>query len=141
MTRARIAALPLAAALAPALLAAQEPAVEEVVVVDEDGSSAPALPPVTVAADEVVRVPEVQVLGRALKDGVGGSTPGAGEALEREAIEKARPASVNELLRQLPGVMVRDEEGLGLRPNIGLRGLDPTRSGKVLLLEDGIPLG
>jgi Fe(3+) dicitrate transport protein len=35
---------------------------------------------------------------------------------------------------------VRDEEGFGLRPNIGIRGLNPTRSTKVTLLEDGIPL-
>lgn len=34
---------------------------------------------------------------------------------------------------------VRDEEGFGLRPNIGIRGLNPTRSTKVLLLEDGLP--
>ena len=35
---------------------------------------------------------------------------------------------------------MRDEEGFGLRPNIGIRGLNPARSTKVLLLEDGIPL-
>ena len=40
----------------------------------------------------------------------------------------------------MPGVFARDEEGFGLRPNIGIRGLNPTRSSKVLLLEDGIPL-
>lgn len=48
--------------------------------------------------------------------------------------------TVNEALRKLPGVLARDEEGLGLRPNIGIRGLNPTRSSKVLLLEDGLPL-
>ncbi|MDO9206597.1 TonB-dependent receptor domain-containing protein, partial [Methylotenera sp.] len=47
---------------------------------------------------------------------------------------------INEALRKAPGVVVRDEEGLGIRPNISIRGLNPTRSTKVLLLEDGIPL-
>ncbi len=37
-------------------------------------------------------------------------------------------------------MFARDEEGFGLRPNIGIRGLNPTRSSKLLLLEDGIPL-
>ncbi len=43
-------------------------------------------------------------------------------------------------MHKVPGVFARDEEGLGLRPNLGVRGLNPTRSGKVLLLEDGIPI-
>ncbi len=46
----------------------------------------------------------------------------------------------NEVFRNVPGVNVRDEEGQGLRPNIGIRGLDPTRSRKVLMLEDGVPI-
>jgi Fe(3+) dicitrate transport protein len=47
--------------------------------------------------------------------------------------------SAGEALRKAPGIHVRDEEGLSLRPNIGVRGLSPTRSTTVLLLEDGIP--
>ena len=43
-----------------------------------------------------------------------------------------------EALRKVTGVNVRDEEGFGLRPNIGIRGLNPTRSTKVLLLEDSL---
>lgn len=66
--------------------------------------------------------------------------PGSGDTIEREDLEAARVLTVNEALRQTPGVYPRDEEGLGLRPNIGIRGLSPTRSSEVLLLEDGLPL-
>jgi Fe(3+) dicitrate transport protein len=48
--------------------------------------------------------------------------------------------TTNDALRKVAGVHVRDEEGFGLRPNIGIRGLNPTRANKVLLLEDGILL-
>ena len=66
--------------------------------------------------------------------------PGAAVSLERADLENAHVLSVNEALRKVPGIYARDEEGLGLRPNIGLRGLNPTRSSKILLLEDGLPL-
>ncbi|MCZ8131043.1 MAG: TonB-dependent receptor [Steroidobacteraceae bacterium] len=66
--------------------------------------------------------------------------PGSGQIIDREALEAARVYTINEALRQVPGVLARDEEGMGLRPNIGIRGLNPTRSSKVLLLEDGLPL-
>lgn len=66
--------------------------------------------------------------------------PGSVEMIERATIESSRPVTSTEVLRRVAGVNVRDEEGLGLRPNIGIRGLNPTRSSKVLLLEDGIPL-
>lgn len=66
--------------------------------------------------------------------------PGSGAAIDGADLDKSRPLTINDALRQAPGVFPRDEEGLGLRPNIGIRGLNPTRSTKVLLLEDGIPL-
>jgi Fe(3+) dicitrate transport protein len=66
--------------------------------------------------------------------------PGTASVLLRQDWVKTRPLSVNEVLRRVPGLYPRDEEGLGLRPNIGLRGLSPSRSTKVLLLEDGMPL-
>jgi len=58
---------------------------------------------------------------------------------ERE-LRLLAPHSANDVLRTLPGVHVVDEEGIGLRPNIGLRGMDPRRSRKVLVLEDGAPV-
>src|SRR5512134_839966 len=66
--------------------------------------------------------------------------PGSGEVLDRETLEAAHVLTVNEALRKIPGINARDEEGFGLRPNVGVRGLNPTRSTKVTLLEDGIPL-
>jgi Fe(3+) dicitrate transport protein len=65
---------------------------------------------------------------------------GSGDIIDRDALESTRVFTVNEALRKVPGINVRDEEGFGLRPNIGIRGLNPTRSTKVTLLEDGIPL-
>lgn len=67
--------------------------------------------------------------------------PGSGSIIDETDLERARVFTLNEALRQAPGVFVREEEGLGLRPNIGIRGLNPVRSTKILLLEDGIPLG
>ncbi len=76
---------------------------------------------------------------------VGGSAraqqvPGSLEFLDQNTLESSRVFYLGDALRKIPGLNIRDEEGLGLRPNIGIRGLNPTRSTKVLLLEDGIPL-
>ncbi|WP_448579936.1 TonB-dependent receptor family protein [Thermaurantiacus sp.] len=65
---------------------------------------------------------------------------GSGAVVTSEDLRRSRVFTVNEALRQVAGVFPRDEEGVGARPNIGIRGLNPTRSTKVLLLEDGIPL-
>ena len=65
---------------------------------------------------------------------------GTATILAPQELENARVFTTTEALRKAPGVYVRDEEGFGLRPNIGIRGLNPSRSTKVLLLEDGIPL-
>jgi Fe(3+) dicitrate transport protein len=64
--------------------------------------------------------------------------PGSVDLLDRRQLEDSRVADVNEALHKATGVNVRDEEGLALRPNIGIRGLNPTRSSKTLLLEDGL---
>lgn len=65
---------------------------------------------------------------------------GAASIVSQEELDTSRPFTVNEVLRKVPGVNVRDEEGFGLRPNIAIRGLNPTRSTKITLLEDGLPL-
>ena len=66
--------------------------------------------------------------------------PGSASVVTREELDASRVFTVNEAMRKVPGIYVRDEEGFGLRPNFGIRGLNPTRSAKMLLLEDGLPL-
>lgn len=66
---------------------------------------------------------------------------GSSSTVSAQDLKRSRVLNVNDALRQVAGVFPRDEEGAGARPNIGIRGLNPVRSTKVLLLEDGIPLG
>lgn len=66
--------------------------------------------------------------------------PGSATSISLKQIEQIQPISANEVLRTVPGVHIQDEEGAGLRANIGIRGLDPDRSRTVLVLEDGVPV-
>jgi Fe(3+) dicitrate transport protein len=99
------------------------------------------------AATTQIRV----VLGRSVTELVGvevvGSRrsalarlPGSASVVNAQQLEAQQPLSANEVLRRLPGVHLQEEEGAGLRANIGLRGLDPDRSRTVLVLEDGVPV-
>lgn len=101
----------------------------------DTGAAAAATP--EAAGTDVVEMPVVEVVGEPDKKA---RLPGSAQVIGRETLEASRVMTTNEALRKAAGVNVRDEEGLGLRPNIGIRGLNPTRSTKVLLLEDGIPL-
>ncbi len=67
-------------------------------------------------------------------------TPGSTGVVTSAMLTESRAFTTDEALRKVAGIVTRGEEGFGLRPNIGVRGLNPTRSSQVLLLEDGLPL-
>jgi Fe(3+) dicitrate transport protein len=64
--------------------------------------------------------------------------PGAGQYIGVKKLTQLNQPNINNVLRTIPGVNIRDEEGFGLRPNIGLRGTPVNRSAKITLMEDGI---
>ncbi|WP_275575213.1 TonB-dependent receptor family protein [Methylocucumis oryzae] len=83
------------------------------------------------------QLPTVEVVGESNTKGQNMS--GSVSVLDKERLFIDQVFTVNEALRKTPGVYVRDEEGFGIRPNIGIRGMNPFRSTKVLFLEDGLP--
>jgi Fe(3+) dicitrate transport protein len=83
-------------------------------------------------------MPEITIIGQ--KERLFARTPGAVSYLDQHQMNLLKPISGNEILRWVPGLHVVDEEGVGMRINIGIRGLDPDRSRSVLMLEDGIPV-
>jgi Fe(3+) dicitrate transport protein len=65
-------------------------------------------------------------------------TPGSVHVVGEEELEDLDYNDPLAVLVRVPGVYVRQEEGFGLRPNIGLRGANAERSRKITLLEDGV---
>ncbi len=63
---------------------------------------------------------------------------GSGAVIDEKTIAVEKPTDINQLLKTVPGIYIREEDGFGLRPNIGIRGATSERSSKITLLEDGI---
>lgn len=68
------------------------------------------------------------------------AVPGSFDVVTEKAIEERRPFSMQEALNNVPGINVVGENAFGLGINIGVRGLDPRRTSRTLLMEDGMPL-
>ncbi|MEX2513826.1 MAG: TonB-dependent receptor [Cyclobacteriaceae bacterium] len=89
--------------------------------------------------DEIgIEMPQITIISN--RDRLFSKVPGSVAYLDEKEIRTLQPISGNEVLRRSPGLHVVDEEGLGMRVNIGIRGLDPDRSRSVLVMEDGVPV-
>lgn len=98
------------------------------------GAPSPAPAPNPTAEDPAILSPIVVVGSRAEARAVGGSAT----YLDEAALENFAYADVHRVLRQAPGVVLQEEDGFGLRPNIGIRGSGTDRSARVALMEDGV---
>jgi Fe(3+) dicitrate transport protein len=91
----------------------------------------------SVLADEI-NLPRINVIGN--DEQAISKLPGSVAVIEKEALALKQPLSTQDALKAVPGIVIREEEGYGFIPNIGMRGLNPNRSQKLLVLEDGVPV-
>ena len=67
--------------------------------------------------------------------------PGARAEVSAAQLERDEHDDLHKVLGGVAGVYIRDEDGYGLRPNIGMRGAAADRSAKITLMEDGVLSG
>lgn len=80
----------------------------------------------------------IQILGRSNKLR---TESGSATLIDELELEKFEYDDIHRVLANVPGVNIRQEDGYGLRPNIGFRGVTPERSKKINILEDGVLIG
>lgn len=65
-------------------------------------------------------------------------TPGSGYVVDQTQITLQGYDNIEQVLRRVPGVYFRTEDGYGLFPNISFRGVGSMRTTQVTVMEDGI---
>jgi Fe(3+) dicitrate transport protein len=96
---------------------------------------------VSAALSPVVATAEVGSLERVVIIGTEDDArilAGSGAVISPAQMEQEIVTDVNQVLKTVPGVYIIEEDGAGLRPNIGIRGATAERSEKITLLEDGV---
>ncbi|VVP92283.1 Fe(3+) dicitrate transport protein FecA [Pseudomonas fluorescens] len=104
---------------------------------------APTLEPAAIKPAEVEYIAPMVIRG----DVLGSATdpevlayPGSRSMVKDADLQKASVRGVDDALQRVPGVKIFDETGTGALPQISVRGLYESRSGRVQALSDGIPL-
>ncbi len=112
--------------------ASEPPAQTEDANVEEDGKATgeAAAPPADVRLFEQLLVVGSPEAAR--------KVPGSAHFITEADLDRQQYADIHRVLRQTPGINIQEEDGYGLRPNIGIRGTGVERSQKVTLLEDGV---
>ncbi len=91
------------------------------------------------AADAAVadahRIEEVTIVG-SVEDAR--TLAGSGSVIDHQQLLIQSTGDVMHLMQTVPGVYAMEEDGYGLRPNIGIRGATSERSSRITLMEDGV---
>lgn len=79
------------------------------------------------------------ILGDSRADAVK-TWPGSRSIVDKQQLEQGANRTLDDALQRIPGVKIQDETGTGILPQISVRGLYDSRSGRAQVLEDSIPL-
>ena len=60
------------------------------------------------------------------------------DIVSKTELEQFNHTDIHRIIGRIPGVYISEEDGLGLRPNIGLRGTGSSRMEKLNVMEDGV---
>lgn len=81
----------------------------------------------------------IEIIGRSLRRHK--QLTGTMSKLEPDTVDLIMPVGTQELLEMIPGINGFSDDGFGnSRLSVGIRGLNPRRSARVLILEDGVPI-
>ena len=97
---------------------------------DQPAANSVELAPMTIQGD---------VLGAASDQEVR-TYAGSRSVIDASDLKKASTRGLDDALQRVPGIKIFDETGTGALPQISVRGLYESRSGRIQALSDGIPL-
>ncbi len=60
------------------------------------------------------------------------------DVVSKSELDQFRYTDIHRIVGRVPGVYISEEDGLGLRPNIGVRGTGSLRMEKLNVMEDGV---
>ena len=90
-------------------------------------------------SSHIFELAPIEIIGESLREHK--RLTGTMSKLAPETVDLIKPVGTQELLESIPGINGYADDGFGnSRLSVGIRGLNPRRSARVLILEDGVPI-
>ncbi len=90
--------------------------------------------------ENYINLPELLIQSFSLINGEKNRKEAIGSAhyISNTDLNKYNNTNIHQILNKVPGINLQEEDGFGLRPNIGIRGTGIERASKITIMEDGI---
>jgi len=90
--------------------------------------------------ENYINLPELLIQSFSLINGEKNRKEAIGSAhyVSNTDLNQYNNTNIHQILNKVPGINLQEEDGFGLRPNIGIRGAGIERTSKITIMEDGI---